>query len=95
MKENSGLERLISLARRGRKPQEHEAPYGFSTRVVAQAFAARPDDDLYIWERAARWGVVMVIALCLLTTVLHHRVSEPSALADFAGLTDYNESSWE
>ena len=95
MKDEKGLQRLIELARRGRKTTENEAPFGFASRVASRALSAQREDGLFVWERLAGWGAALAIAVCILTTALHQRAPKSSALADFAGLNQSSENSWE
>ena len=94
MKDEKGLERLLELARRGRKATEKEAPFGFATHVASRALSVQREDGLSVWERLAGWGAALAIAVCVLTTALHQRAPKHSALADFAGLNQSPENSW-
>ena len=94
MKRKDGLERLIALARRVRSPEQHEAPFGFATRVASRALATDEDDPLVLWERMARWSLAVALVACIATAVLHPRAQRSPATADFAGLRDSAENLW-
>jgi hypothetical protein len=88
-----GFRKFLDAARQGRPEPKPEPPFGFATHIAARAFSPE-EDRLAIWERLARIGAVAAIAICVLTTVLHHRAPRSSALADFAGIEPSNESLW-
>ena len=89
------LDKLIDLARRGRPAGDAGVPYGFATRVAAQAFEPREAGLIAIFEKMGKWAVAFAFTACVLTAVLHHR-SHPasSALAEFAASNLAGERLW-
>ncbi len=61
--------RLVAAARQVPRDREETMPVGFSTRVVAQAFAKRRASDFLLERLAVRMmGVSCLIALCTVLT---------------------------
>jgi hypothetical protein len=61
----SPWERLASAARRAPQESDAAAPYGFATRVVAQAFAMPPSNAQALLERLALRGFIAAGAMGL------------------------------
>lgn len=96
MKNKGNFERFLESARRGKRVEHNEPPFGFSTRVAARAFAGEREEALLLWERLAFKGlaVALVLALCVGTGVIRIQSARPSTLSDFAGIADTQESLW-
>lgn len=63
------IKKLFRAAKRfnaGERPTDDHAPYGFSTRVAAKAFASSPQPlQEWAWEKPALGGAICICILCL------------------------------
>jgi hypothetical protein len=66
--ENPSWEKLVAVARLARDDRREEAPYGFATRVVAQAMANQVQAKSTLFERWA-WRAVAIAGMFATVTV--------------------------
>lgn len=66
--EDLAWQKLVTAARRVRDDRDEAAPYGFSTRVVAMAMAARETSMGSIFERFS-WRALGLAGLLAITSV--------------------------
>jgi hypothetical protein len=63
--------RLLAAARRADDPRDTAAPYGFATRVAAQAVTAVREPRWVPFERFALRGLLVAAAFGLLAAVMN------------------------
>ena len=83
--ENPRWDKLVSQARRARDDRPETAPYGFATRVVAQAMAANEGLVANLFERWS-WRAIGVAAAFAVVTVAAN-------YSTFTGPADYDLTS--
>jgi len=64
------LNRVFTLARRGRHPVPSEPPFGMQTAVIAHWNASRDERGTATWLPKLRWAALLACTLALLTGVL-------------------------
>ena len=64
------LDRIFSLARRGRDPVPSEPPFGMQTAVIAHWNASRDQYGTAMWLAKLRWAALVACSLALLTAVV-------------------------
>jgi hypothetical protein len=62
--DDKSLERLLAAARRAPAPGGEPAPFGFSTRVAALAFEARPSEGYLFARLSLRAAAVAGLLAC-------------------------------
>jgi hypothetical protein len=80
--ENPSWEKLVAVARRARDDRPEEAPYGFATRVVAQAMAGQVQATSTLFER---WSLRAVAIAGMFATV-----TVAANYSTFTGAPDYD-----
>lgn len=69
MNEDRELDRLLQLAKTAQSSEaaESQAPFGFATRITAQAWEG-PNEKLLAWILGLRWGIAgaaIVMFICV------------------------------
>lgn len=76
--------KLVAAAREVRDPRDTEMPYGFSTRVAAQAFA-HTSRGVSLWERLALRAVGVASLLAIASAAFNYNaISVPAPGAGVA-----------
>lgn len=80
------LDRLVGAARGADRGKPTEAPFGFATRVVAQAFAEPGRTILRAWESLSWRFLVGACAVALMAALLSPSVAVEAASASETGI---------
>ena len=81
-------QRLTARARTAPAGGDEAAPYGFATRVAAQAFALRPGGPGALFEKFALRGLVAAFALSLASMAYSYTALTAEADEDFSLASD-------
>jgi hypothetical protein len=78
-------QKLTALARQAGDPRDLAAPYGFATRVAAQAIALPPASPWAAFERFALRGLLVAAACGVAAIAFNYSIITSEQADDYAG----------